>query len=70
MSLCKSWFSQTTPSPVSTTNPANYSIENEGSLRAKVDEALAVYDDYVRAQGGEAGDAPGLGKDDKADGKA
>ncbi|KLU88338.1 polyadenylate-binding protein [Magnaporthiopsis poae ATCC 64411] len=45
-------------------------IENEGSLRAKVDEALAVYDDYVRAQGGEAGEAPGLGKDDKADGKA
>ncbi|KAL8392828.1 hypothetical protein RB595_002857 [Gaeumannomyces hyphopodioides] len=45
-------------------------IENEGSLRAKVDEALAVYDDYVRAQGGEAGDAPGPAKEEKADGKA
>ncbi|CAM1501978.1 Fc.00g039620.m01.CDS01 [Cosmosporella sp. VM-42] len=29
-------------------------IEDEASLKAKVDEALAVYDEYVKAQGGEA----------------
>ncbi|KAI5464684.1 hypothetical protein BGZ63DRAFT_351286 [Mariannaea sp. PMI_226] len=29
-------------------------IEDDGALKAKVDEALAVYDEYVKAQGGEA----------------
>lgn len=34
------------------------SIEDDGALKAKVDEALAVYDEYVKAQGGdESGDA-------------
>ncbi|XP_044719179.1 RNA recognition motif domain-containing protein [Hirsutella rhossiliensis] len=31
-------------------------IEDEAALKAKVDEALAVYDEYVKAQGSEAGD--------------
>jgi polyadenylate-binding protein len=31
-------------------------IEDEASLKAKVDEALAVYDEYVKAQGGAEGD--------------
>jgi polyadenylate-binding protein len=30
------------------------SIEDEAALKAKVDEALAVYDEYVKSQGGEA----------------
>ncbi|KAF7559988.1 hypothetical protein G7046_g4174 [Stylonectria norvegica] len=30
-------------------------IEDEASLKAKVDEALAVYDEYVKAQGGAEG---------------
>jgi polyadenylate-binding protein len=29
-------------------------IEDEAALKAKVDEALAVYDEYVKSQGGEA----------------
>lgn len=33
-----------------------YSIEDEIALKAKVDEALAVYDEYVKAQGGAEGD--------------
>lgn len=33
------------------------SIEDEGALKAKVDEALAVYDEYVKAQGPEGGEA-------------
>lgn len=33
------------------------SIEDDSSLKAKVDEALAVYDEYVKAQGGEGGEA-------------
>ncbi|KAF5010670.1 hypothetical protein FDECE_3178 [Fusarium decemcellulare] len=32
-------------------------IEDEAALKAKVDEALAVYDEYVKAQGGEGGEA-------------
>ncbi|KAF4504729.1 hypothetical protein G6O67_008138 [Ophiocordyceps sinensis] len=32
-------------------------IEDEGALKAKVDEALAVYDEYVKAQGPEGGEA-------------
>lgn len=31
------------------------SIEDDASLKAKVDEALAVYDEYVKAQGGAEG---------------
>ncbi|KAJ4133317.1 Protein phosphatase PP2A regulatory subunit B [Fusarium falciforme] len=30
-------------------------IEDDASLKAKVDEALAVYDEYVKAQGGPEG---------------
>lgn len=29
-------------------------IEDDAALRAKVDEAMAVYDEYVKSQGGEA----------------
>ncbi|KAI9151720.1 Polyadenylate-binding protein, cytoplasmic and nuclear [Paramyrothecium foliicola] len=32
-------------------------IEDEAALKAKVDEALAVYDEYVKAQGTEGGEA-------------
>jgi polyadenylate-binding protein len=32
-----------------------YSIEDDTALKAKVDEALAVYDDYVKAQGSSEG---------------
>jgi polyadenylate-binding protein len=35
-------------------------IEDDSALRAKVDEALTVYDEYVKTKGGdgdEAGDA-------------
>jgi polyadenylate-binding protein len=31
------------------------SVEDEAALKAKVDEALAVYDEYLKAQGGEEG---------------
>jgi len=30
-------------------------IEDDAALKAKVDEALAVYDDYVKAQGSSEG---------------
>lgn len=30
------------------------SIEDEAALKAKVEEALAVYDEYVKSQGGAA----------------
>jgi polyadenylate-binding protein len=33
------------------------SIEDDSALRSKVDEALAVYDEYLKAQGGD-GDKP------------
>lgn len=41
-----------------------YSIEDEPALRAKVDEAMAVYDEYVKAQNSEGDSAK---KDDKAE---
>ncbi|KAH8847649.1 Protein phosphatase PP2A regulatory subunit B [Pyricularia oryzae] len=44
-------------------------VENDGALRSKVDEALAVYDDYVRQQGdGEGAQAPS--KEEKTEEKA
>lgn len=33
------------------------SIEDESALKAKVDEALAVYDEYVKTQTSEGGEA-------------
>lgn len=33
------------------TNLVSFSIEDEAALKAKVDEALAVYDEYVKSQG-------------------
>lgn len=48
------------------------SIEDENALRAKVDEALTVYDEYVKNRGeGEAGEG-GEAKegDDKGEEKA
>ena len=36
----------------------HYRIEDESALRAKVDEALTVYDEYVKTKGGdESGEA-------------
>ncbi|KAI0138941.1 polyadenylate binding protein [Hypoxylon sp. NC0597] len=43
-------------------------IEDDNSLRAKVDEAMAVYDEYVKAQGNTDSDAGK--KEEKADEKA
>ncbi|KAI5866137.1 polyadenylate binding protein [Durotheca rogersii] len=43
-------------------------IEDESALRAKVDEAMAVYDDYIKTQTTTEGEAGK--KDDKADDKA
>ncbi|KAK6073928.1 4 family polyadenylate binding protein [Seiridium cupressi] len=44
-------------------------IEDDGALRAKVDEAMAVYDEYVKSQGGEASkDEPA--KEEKTEEKA
>jgi polyadenylate-binding protein len=31
-------------------------IEDDGALHSKVNEAMAVYDEYVKAQGGEEGE--------------
>jgi len=40
-------------------------IEDEAALRAKVDEALTVYDEYVKNKGGEAETSEAAdGKDD------
>jgi hypothetical protein len=33
----------------------HHSIEDDSALKAKVDEALAVYDEYVKAQGSSEG---------------
>ena len=44
-----------------------YSIEDESALRAKVDEALTVYDEYVKTKGG---DEEGESKDEKSEEKA
>ena len=42
------------------------SIEDETALKAKVDEALAVYDEYVKNQGGE-GETDKAKKDEKTE---
>jgi polyadenylate-binding protein len=34
------------------------SIEDDTALKSKVDEALAVYDDYVKGQGGDEEEKP------------
>jgi polyadenylate-binding protein len=39
-------------------------IDNDGALRSKVEEALAVYDEYIKTQGG---DGEAAKKDDKAE---
>lgn len=45
-------------------------LEDESALQAKVNEAMAVYDDYLKSQGGaKEGDAAGK-KDDKVEVKA
>jgi len=45
-------------------------IEDESALRAKVDEALTVYDEYVKTKGGEEGDAEKDTSNDKGEEKA
>lgn len=44
------------PSAVNVTLIVSCSIEDEAALKAKVEEALAVYDEYVKAQGGPEGE--------------
>lgn len=49
----------------------SYSIEDDSALRAKVDEALSVYDEYVNGKGGEATEeSPDSKEDAKAEEKA
>lgn len=36
----------------------DYRVDDESALRAKVDEALGVYDEYMKNKGGEAEGAP------------
>ena len=43
------------------------SIDDDNALRAKVDEAMTVYDEYVKTQGTEA---EGEKKEEKAEAKA
>lgn len=45
-----------------------YRIEDESALRAKVDEAMSVYNDYVKTQGD--GEAEPAKKEEKAEEKA
>lgn len=45
------------------------SLEDDTALRAKVDEAMAVYDEYLKGQGGPEGDKPAK-KEDKPEEKA
>jgi polyadenylate-binding protein len=48
---------------------SNHSLEDDAALRSKVDEALAVYDEYLKTQGGsEAGE--GEQKQEKTEEKA
>lgn len=37
--------------------PTSCSIEDDSALKAKVDEALAVYDEYIKTQGTDGGEA-------------
>lgn len=43
------------------------SIDDDNALRAKVDEAMTVYDEYVKTQGSET---EGEKKEEKAEAKA
>jgi polyadenylate-binding protein len=47
-----------------------HSIEDESALRAKVDEALTVYDEYVKTKGGEGEEAGEAKEGEKAETKA
>jgi polyadenylate-binding protein len=47
----------------------NHSLEDDTALRAKVDEAMAVYDEYLKAQGDDEGEKPAA-KEDKPEEKA
>lgn len=44
------------PSVINVALTVSCSIEDEAALKAKVEEALAVYDEYVKAQGGTEGE--------------
>jgi polyadenylate-binding protein len=46
------------------------SIEDNSALQAKVDEALTVYDEYVKNKGGEGEAGEGDVKDEKSEEKA
>lgn len=41
------------------------SIEEESALRAKVDEALTVYDEYVKNKGGDGEGEPAEAKEEE-----
>ena len=43
-----------------------YRIDDDNALRAKVDEALSVYDDYMKSRN-TSGDSNGLANDDSRD---
>lgn len=43
----------------------SYRIEDDNALRAKVDEALKVYDDYVKSQSAEPVDGGEAKKDEE-----
>lgn len=46
-----------------------YSVDDDAQLRAKVDEAMAVYDEYVKTNQGPA-DGEGAAKEEKTEEKA
>jgi len=45
------------------------SVDDDAALRSKVDEALAVYDDYMKNRSGEAGPANGTKEEDAVKGE-
>lgn len=47
-------------------NTDKHRLDDEDALRAKVDEALSVYDEYMKNKGGE-GEAGEAGKPKEAD---
>lgn len=46
----------------------SYSVDDDAQLRAKVDEAMAVYDDYIKTNKGSG--AEGADGEEKAEEKA